>query len=705
MKYYPLQPAPMQESGSSLLRLIQNDEMVPLDLLVRESVQNSLDAAIDPMKPVTVAFNVIAHFPDDVAGVLPEVSEGLKRKFVGKQTLLEIRDTGTQGLNGPLSLGDGSARQGNLVKLVYEISQPQEKKNAGGSWGLGKTVYYRMGAGIVFYYSRIKDGCVFEDRLAVCFVENERLAEKVMSSSRTGIAWWGGENIYSEGKEWPTALTSPGEIRVILACLGVKPFAADETGTSVIIPFLREALLPCEPANGDDEDDHLPYNAFGSSPWYGGVTGYIKYSLLRWYAVRLANDSYPLYAYGSKLEAFVNEDDVSRSLPPLFTAIQALYNRVYEEESSFGTCPEPLQEDILCDRIMLRGNTFDGDFCAGWIVATRLSREQLGMGAPDNEYSPFTHLLNRSDDTSCFPVIGYLRSPGMIVRWNDEKWQKILKGGSPDHYVIGIFVPYSSQLFTAEMAARTGCTSLEGYLRSIEKADHSSWADKAGLSIVHRISTNVQNKINAKFFPVKDEATEIRMDLGLARRLADAFLPAGFGQDSRNLMIPGGGGGGIHLANGTNPSFHVHDFRYLPGKIIMGWTLLWGRKKVVSHLFDLNVATIRLPISQEQWAKDTELGEFPFVFEVVTVNSVTPKKKEEIPGITMHLLPGEEGEDTERRIVARVADTAIEIMNISGHSMDSWTFGGTLAITVKKQDEDLVPVILLQSQGEEGGAQ
>ena len=40
----------MTESGRSLLRLIQNQEMPLLDLLVRESVQNSLDA-VNPEKP------------------------------------------------------------------------------------------------------------------------------------------------------------------------------------------------------------------------------------------------------------------------------------------------------------------------------------------------------------------------------------------------------------------------------------------------------------------------------------------------------------------------------------------------------------------------------------------------------------------------------------------------------------------------------
>lgn len=38
------EPGRMSQSGSSLLKLIQNNYMPTLDLLVRESIQNSLDA-------------------------------------------------------------------------------------------------------------------------------------------------------------------------------------------------------------------------------------------------------------------------------------------------------------------------------------------------------------------------------------------------------------------------------------------------------------------------------------------------------------------------------------------------------------------------------------------------------------------------------------------------------------------------------------
>ena len=41
---------------------------------------------------------------------------------------------------------------------------------------------------------------------------------------------------------------------------------------------------------------------------------------------------------------------------------------------------------------------------------------------------------------------------------------------------------------------------LEEYLRQTEKADHSNWNDINNYNIVARIQTNIQSKINARFF-------------------------------------------------------------------------------------------------------------------------------------------------------------------------------------------------------------
>ena len=45
MKIEIAEPGRMTQTGSSLLKLIQNNNMPALDLLVRESIQNSLDAS------------------------------------------------------------------------------------------------------------------------------------------------------------------------------------------------------------------------------------------------------------------------------------------------------------------------------------------------------------------------------------------------------------------------------------------------------------------------------------------------------------------------------------------------------------------------------------------------------------------------------------------------------------------------------------
>ena len=56
MKIEIAEPGRMTQSGSSLLRLIQNNNMPVLDLLVRESIQNSLDASNGVSDHVKVEF-------------------------------------------------------------------------------------------------------------------------------------------------------------------------------------------------------------------------------------------------------------------------------------------------------------------------------------------------------------------------------------------------------------------------------------------------------------------------------------------------------------------------------------------------------------------------------------------------------------------------------------------------------------------------
>ena len=60
-----------------------------------------------------------------------------------KYKYVAVRDSNTVGLTGKLHYDEVNDNQyGNLLKLIYEISKPQEAEGAGGSWGLGCCFYY-----------------------------------------------------------------------------------------------------------------------------------------------------------------------------------------------------------------------------------------------------------------------------------------------------------------------------------------------------------------------------------------------------------------------------------------------------------------------------------------------------------------------------------------------------------------------------------
>lgn len=150
------EPGRMTQTGSSLIRLIQNNNMPVLDLLVREAVQNSLDARKANSKYVEVDFLTGTFSSDQLGNELEQLRKPLHKRFgKGDYEYIAVRDSHTVGLTGVMDYKKVKDNTyGNLLKLVYEICKPQETEGAGGSWGIGKTVYFRIGIGLVIYYSR-----------------------------------------------------------------------------------------------------------------------------------------------------------------------------------------------------------------------------------------------------------------------------------------------------------------------------------------------------------------------------------------------------------------------------------------------------------------------------------------------------------------------------------------------------------------------
>ena len=183
----------MGVEGKGVLRSLQNDSLPLVDLFIREAIQNSLDATRKDVKATIVDVGIRQFDSDLLAEHLEGLTTTLIQRYAETDTkALYVSDKNTYGLTGSVR-----NKEGNIYNLIYTIQKNQEQAGAGGSWGLGKTSYFRLGNGIVLYYSRImlSDG-TFEERLAGSLIEDSTKDDRLLDNDR-GIAWWGTKDVNS----------------------------------------------------------------------------------------------------------------------------------------------------------------------------------------------------------------------------------------------------------------------------------------------------------------------------------------------------------------------------------------------------------------------------------------------------------------------------------------------------------------------------
>jgi len=707
LHHFSLLPGLMQEEGHALLNALQNDRMPPVDLLVRESIQNSLDACAKGNPLVTVAFSQTNHTPDIISTLMPEIRDSVRKRYAEKpQRLLEIRDSGTNGLTGPIAETGGSS--GNLVKLVYSIRRTHEAvpeaADMGGAWGLGKTVYYRMGAGIVFYYSRIvNDSGEHKERFAATLFEDKNAENRLMRDSKTGIAWWGGENKrHSDGREVPAALSDQNKIHKILGHLGIQPYKDEETGTCIIIPFLRgKGLLPTSSSNDDDQTDN--------------IAPYLSKSVLKWYAPRINN---PAFSGGPNLQVLVDNSDIGPDMPPLFRFLRILYNhaadhdtfRIQEEECELLGISE---KDIERAPINIR-ETFTNGTAAGWLSTIKASRRQLGMDQYGHEPSPSRYL--QDEEIYDRPLVGYLRSLGMVVSWSDPDWSKSIDGLDQEAFVLALFVPRSSAILTEETKKKIQnaygnrsskhITTLGSYLRSTEASDHSLWTDPNQLEIVRKIATGVRNQLNRKYAAPR-ESPKLPGDLPLARMLANLFLPVGLGHDS-SLLPPGPPEPPAPrppVIKGLNPSIEMETTGYDDGEITVQWSLYWGKRNNASLTLELAVDAESSTINSKEWDDENMPGEYPFRLGSFSITGIDNRKKGTNPSIDLTVQENKKILSENSLIGLFMTKNTVTINNKSapGKSINGWLLYGNMTIKSTDNRNQFRPVIniLKTSKSEE----
>ena len=607
----------MTESGSSLLRLIQNQDIPVLDLLVREAFQNSLDAGDkDRSNMVRIDISCKSFKAPALNRHFDRITDGLNVRYPDNRRYnsIVIADRGTVGLTGPMSYDEVKGDDfGNLLKLVYEISKPQTQEGAGGAWGLGKTVYYRVGMGLVIYYSRIRKGIgKYESRLAACLVENEKSRNQLIPSSgglKRGIAWWGEEKgVLKRNQTVP--VTDEREIKKILDVFAIQPYGDKETGTTVIIPYIDETALLKETFDGNSE-------ASGNRPpWTYSIEEYLNVAVQRWYAPRLNNPEYD----GLSLTAWIGDKRIRPAdMLPLFRIVRELYmyrkNRTFPADSYL----EEKEADVRSEDIQVRGvlNTS----IAGTVVYTKLKASQLDMLNPDNNPSPYIQIMNEEADMEQGnnAIVMFTRKPGMIVGYDySGSWTSRMPKTPADEYIIGLFVANSSNTFKElKDNLYNKPLTVEEYIRQCEKADHAAWGDKSidGINpkLIIRIQNGVNNKIAAAYKYTAPVITT-KKNYGLGHALANLLLPnRGFGNASARPPKAGGktgGGSGGSSGRRTSALVILQNLQYKDNLVGIPFQLEMrcGKVEVRSQ-----VVTDFRKIGPENWENETG-KKFPFTF-------------------------------------------------------------------------------------------
>ena len=614
----------MSESGSSLLRLIQNQDIPLLDLLVRESIQNSLDAANKTANSVEVDLSVGEFESRKLNENLEKISDALNRKYPRQRCkYIAIRDSRTSGLTGPIRYSEVRANEfGNLLKLVYEICKPQQDEGAGGSWGLGKTIYFRLGIGLVLYYSRIYQNGRYQSRLAACLVEDETKRDALIPNTggvKRGIAWWGRK----DGRTSTVPVENEAEIRRVLSVFGINPYGTNETGTTIIIPYIDEKALLDEVYAINESPEQKPY-------WASSVSEYLKVAIQRWYAPRLLNTA---YCFGPYLTAKVNGEKLKvSSMLSAFRCIRELYILASGGVLDDDTLIKSGNVDVQLESVDLRGvlNTTS----SGKIAFAKFSRSQLKMEPPYNEKSPYQQIANISVqmDGGNNPIIMYTRRPGMIVGYDyDGQWTHRMPHSDNNEYIIGLFVANSMNTLKNITDSRTGSPlSLEEYIRQGEKADHASWTDRNiggnNPRIVSSIQKNIINKIKKKYTETVAEAPE-RQNVGLGHALANLLLPSDDFGNSPTPPVPSPPPPGPPRPRpGRKSAFHiVGQPSYQSGKVTVDYEILLTGKPCI---LALQVLTDFKRYEADSWESDDEIGlGFPLEFVSFNINTVQPLPK------------------------------------------------------------------------------
>lgn len=195
-EWYPKPFTAGDMTGEGSQDVLGRPAVDPIELLIRETVQNSWDARLpgriphyridyrklDSMQRTTLREEVLTQA---AAGV------NFLQILEGNQWAFEIVDWNTKGLGGPTraDLSPPKGQPTDFIDLVLKMGAKRDTQLGGGSYGFGKTATYVLsGCDTIVIWTRCRVGGKIEDR----FIASALGAEFQMDgTSYTGRQWWG----------------------------------------------------------------------------------------------------------------------------------------------------------------------------------------------------------------------------------------------------------------------------------------------------------------------------------------------------------------------------------------------------------------------------------------------------------------------------------------------------------------------------------
>lgn len=599
--------------GSGALKALQNDNLPILDLLVREAIQNSSDAALseDDLR-FDVNFSVNEFVPARFNSEMKSLAPVLNRRYPqDKARYLEIRDMRTSGLTGPVRLSElDPLDHGNYFKLVFDTGKEQTASSsgeAGGSWGYGKSVYYRVGIGLVVFYSQIRVGADYEERLIISLMEHEASGESLLREIRDdtiGRAWWGKKDPNNSKELLP--VTDPDEIQKVLDIFGLSRFKPGRTGTSIIIPYIDEeklldGIIPDESGIAEDEK--------AVCIWKDSIADYLELAIQKWYAPKIFNKRLADYSDQKWLAVRVNDKAIKDDdMRPLFQLVQELYTTAlsYNANNPYSSTKYNGIECVAVPSKRIEGGQ------SGHVAFIKISRDQLSPGG--NMIQPYTYLRLFGKGAGNDPIVMFARTPGLVLDYKiDGKWAKgLIRPEDDNEFIFAFYVPNCSLLLknTKTLGEYSGMPFGE-YLRKCEKSDHMEWEDKSGLTIISSLKYQMVTKVNERLHEGEDIQVEGTTSK-LAGKLGRKLLPKiGYGKPKGGTSS-GNSGGGSSKADNLEIDLMPH---IKPDWLEIEYKLTFKNVRK-SASFGLFVETETGVMDADAWEADIG-GNFPLIVSAI----------------------------------------------------------------------------------------